>query len=63
MKKIGIIIDKYHLTYKVSEFLKYLNSKADVKIYTEETFLLDSSKIEFDENLFFVKAKGELILA
>jgi len=62
LKKIGIIIDKYHLNYKVSEFLKYLNSKADVKIYTEETFLLDSSKIEFDENLFFVKAKGELIL-
>ncbi len=63
LKKIGIIIDKYHLTYKVSEFLKYLNSKADVKIYTEETFLLDSSKIEFDENLFFVKGKGDLILA
>jgi len=63
LKKIGIIIDKYHLKYKVSEFLKYLNSKADVKIYTEETFLLDSSKIEFDENLFFVKGKGDLILA
>lgn len=63
MKKIGIIIDKYHLKYKVSEFLKYLNNKADVKIYTEETFLLDSSKLEFDEDLFFVKGKGDLILA
>ncbi|MFW9877674.1 MAG: RimK family alpha-L-glutamate ligase, partial [Candidatus Thorarchaeota archaeon] len=63
MKKIGIIIDKYHLKYKVSEFLKYLNSKADVEIYTEETFLLDSSRNNFDEDLFFVKGKGDLILA
>ncbi|MFX0082309.1 MAG: RimK family alpha-L-glutamate ligase [Candidatus Hodarchaeota archaeon] len=63
MKKIGIIIDKYHLKYKVSEFLKYLKSKAKIKLYTEETFLLEGSKIDFDESLFFVKGKGDLILA
>lgn len=63
MKKIGIIIDKYHLKHKVSEFLEYLKTKAEVKIYTEEHFLLDISNLEFDENLFFVKGKGDLILA
>ncbi|MFX1376794.1 MAG: RimK family alpha-L-glutamate ligase [Promethearchaeota archaeon] len=63
MNKIGIIIDRYHLEHKVSEFLKYLKTKAEVKIYVEETFLLDSSNLKFDENLFFVKGKGDLILA
>jgi glutathione synthase/RimK-type ligase-like ATP-grasp enzyme len=63
VKKVGIIIDKYHLKYKVTEFLKYLKSKADVKIYIEESFLLDNSKQNFDEDLFFVKAKGDLVLA
>ena len=61
--KIGIIIDEYHLKYKVSDFLKYLKSKADVKIYIEESFLLNSMDLDFDENLFFTKAKGDLILA
>ncbi len=60
---IGIIIDEYHLKYKVSDFLKYLKSKADVKIYIEESFLLNSMDLDFDENLFFTKAKGDLILA
>lgn len=63
MKKIGIIIDEYHLKYKVDEFLKYLNSKADVKIYIEESFLLNSSEHRFNEDIFFVKAKGDLILS
>ena len=60
---IGIIIDEYHLKYKVSDFLKYLKSKADVKIYIEESFLLNSMDLDFDENLFFTKAKGDLLLA
>ncbi|MFX0008194.1 MAG: RimK family alpha-L-glutamate ligase [Promethearchaeota archaeon] len=63
MIKIGIIIDNYHLKYKVTEFLKYLKSIADVNIYIEESFLLNSSKIDFDEDLFFLKAKGDLVLA
>ena len=62
MKKIGIIIDKYHLKYKVTDFLKYLKSKADVKIYVEESFLLNSENLNFDQDLFFVKAKGDLVL-
>jgi len=63
VKKIGILIDKYHLKYKVTDFLKYLKSKAEVKIYIEESFLLNSSNFNFDEDLFFTKAKGDLVLA
>ena len=61
-QKIGLIIDNYHLSYKVKEFLEYLKSIADVKIYIEESFLLKSSELNFDEDLFFVKGKGTLIL-
>ncbi|MBY8984396.1 MAG: hypothetical protein KGD65_04960 [Candidatus Lokiarchaeota archaeon] len=62
MKKIGIIIDKYHLNYKVADFLKYLKSIAKVKLYVEESYLLISSNHNFDEDLFFTKGKGDLIL-
>lgn len=60
--KIGIIIDKYHLEYKVTEFLKYLKSIADVSVYIEESYLLNSSNNFYEEELFFVKGKGDLIL-
>ena len=63
MIKIGLIIDKYHLEYKVSEFLKYIKTIADVKIYVEETYLFRSSNSVFNEDIFFVKAKGNLILS
>jgi len=63
LTKIGIIIDNYHLKYKVTEFLNYLKSKADVTYYIEESFLFNSSKLDFDEDLFFLKAKGDLVLA
>ena len=62
MIKIGIIIDNYHLQFKVSEFLKYLKTIAKVKLYVEESYLLISSKKSFDEDIFFVKGRGELIL-
>jgi len=61
--KIGIIIDKYHLEHKVSEFLKYLKSKAVISIYLEESYLLtNQSHDNYDEDLFFTKGKGELII-
>jgi hypothetical protein len=63
LTKIGIIIDKYHLENKVSDFLKYLKTIAEVSIYLEESYLVNSSKIKFDEDIFFVKGKGDLILA
>ena len=57
------MIDKIHLERKVIEFLKYLRNKVDVSIYLEEDFLLDCSTINFDEDIFFVKGKGDVILA
>ncbi|MCK4383804.1 MAG: hypothetical protein KAW66_10955, partial [Candidatus Lokiarchaeota archaeon] len=63
MKKIGIIIDKYHLNYKVTDFLKYLKSIAKVKLYVEESYFLISSNHHFDEDLFFTKGKGDIILS
>lgn len=62
MIKIGLIIDKYHLEKKVNEFLRYLKTVADVSIYLEESLLLDFSKKNFNEDIFFVKGKGELLL-
>ncbi len=63
MKKIGIIIDKYHLNYKVTDFLKYLKSIAKVKLYVEESYFLISSNNNFEEDLFFTKGKGDIILS
>ena len=65
MKKprIGIIIDKYHLENKVSEFLKILKTKAKVSFYLEESYLLNNKDLNFDVDLFFVKGKGKLIVA
>ena len=60
--KIGIIIDKFHLKYKVTEFLKYLKSKADVKLYVEDTYLLKNFNLDFEEDLFFLKGKGKLMV-
>ena len=55
MKKVGIIIDNYHLSYKVTDFLEYLRSLAEVNLYIEESYLLKSSELYFDEDIFFVK--------
>lgn len=60
--KIGIIIDKYHLEYKVSNFLKHLKKKADISLYVEESFILNNSELNFNENLFFIKGKGKLMI-
>ncbi|MFX1489522.1 MAG: hypothetical protein ACFFBI_10260 [Promethearchaeota archaeon] len=63
MKIVGIIIDQYHLTYKVADLLNYLKSKAEVNLYIEESYLLKSPTYDFEEDVFFVKGKGELILS
>ena len=60
--KIGLITDKYHLEKKSSQFLKYCKNLADISIYIEEDYFLDFSNYDFDENVFFVKAKGDLVL-
>jgi len=60
--KIGLITDKYHLEKKSTQFLKYCKDYADISIYIEEDYFLDFSNYDFDENIFFVKAKGDLVL-
>lgn len=62
MTRIGIIIDKYHLENKVTNFIKYLKSKAEVNIYLEEVYLLNSANYNIDDDLVFVKGKTELLL-
>jgi len=60
---IGIITDKFHLEHKISEFLKYLKTKAKVTIYIEESCILGSNYLKTDKDLFFVKGKGKIIIA
>lgn len=60
--KIGLITDKYHLEKKSTQFLKYCKKHAEISIYIEEDYFLDFSNYNFDENIFFVKAKGDLII-
>ena len=62
MVKIGIITDKFHLENKISEFLKYLKTKAKVSIYIEESYILNNFNANFDEDLFFVKGKGKIMI-
>jgi glutathione synthase/RimK-type ligase-like ATP-grasp enzyme len=59
---LGLIIDEYHLEKKVTEFLNYMRKKVKVNFYVEEREFIDFSKHEFKEDIFFVKAKGELVL-
>ena len=60
--KIGLITDKYHLEKKATQFLKYCKNVADISIYIEEDYFLDFSKYNFDENIFLVKSKGDLVI-
>ncbi len=48
---------------KLSDFLKYLREIANVSLYVEESHLLKSSSYKFEEDLFFVKGKGDLTLS
>ncbi len=61
--KIGIITNKKFIKHQAKPLLKYLRKRVDVSLYIEEEFLLKSvPKYYFDEDLFFVKGKGEIIL-
>ena len=63
MVKIGLITDRYHLEEKSIQFLEYIKLLADTSIYREEDYLIDFSNYFFDEDIFFVKAKGNLVLS
>jgi len=60
--KIGLITDRYHLEKKSTQFLRYIKEFVEVSVYLEEDFLIDFSNYFFDEDIFFVKAKGDLVL-
>ena len=62
MITLGLIIDEYHLEKKVSEFLKCIKKRAKVNIYLEEEYMVNYSDYSFDEDIFFVKAKGDLVI-
>lgn len=61
--KIGIIVDRYHLERKTLQLLKYLKSKVNVSVYIEEEYLLDCNNLNFSEDMFFVKGKGNILIA
>ncbi len=63
MPRIGIITDTYHLKYKLAKLLAYLKDKAHVTLYVEQDFLLSLDDLRLDEDVFFVKTKGNLALA
>ncbi|MHA2185187.1 MAG: hypothetical protein ACXAAI_09320 [Promethearchaeota archaeon] len=57
MTKIGIIIDNYHLNAKVSEFLKYLKTISEIRLYIEESYLFSRNDVKCDEDIFSSKVK------
>lgn len=61
--KLGLIIDRYHLEKKVSEFIDYMKKFSDISYYIEESCVLNSSDLNFDEDVFFVKSKGDLTIS
>lgn len=62
MITLGLIIDEYHLEKKALEFMKYMQDKAKINLYVEERYLLDFSNVNFKEDIFVVKAKGDLVI-
>lgn len=63
MVKLGIITDRYHLERKSAALLKYLRKKVNLTIYLEEEYLINYFDNNFNEDLFFVKGKGDIVLA
>ena len=47
---------------KALKLIEYLSTVAKTSIYLEEDYLIDYSNFDFNEDIFFVKAKSDLIL-
>ena len=47
---------------KSLKLIDYLSSIAKISLYLEEEYLIDYSNFNFNEDIFFIKAKGDLIL-
>ncbi|MEJ2296326.1 MAG: hypothetical protein P8Y23_16375, partial [Candidatus Lokiarchaeota archaeon] len=52
----------YHLENKVKQFITYMKKVCKLSIYVEENYIVDFNEVKFDEDLFFVKGKGDVIL-
>ena len=47
----------------MDDFIKYMNTKAEISYYLEESFMIKKfTDSEFKEDLFFVKGRGELMI-
>ena len=47
---------------KALKLIEYLSTVTKISLYLEEDYLIDYSNFDFNEDIFFVKAKGDLIL-
>ena len=59
--KVGIITNAYEVP-RIRSLVDYLERGAEVKLYVEEEFLFDFHNLSFDENVFFTKGKGYVLL-
>lgn len=59
--RIGIITNSYEVP-RIRSLIEYLEGKAEVRFYIEEDILLDYKKLTFDEDVFFTKGKGYILL-
>jgi len=59
--KVGIITNAYEVP-RLRSLVDYLGKKAEVRLYVEEDFLLDFHNLKFQENVFFTKGKGYVLL-
>ncbi len=59
--KVGIITNAYEVP-RIRSLVDYLERTAKVKLYVEEDIFLDFQGVNFDENVFFTKGKGYVLL-
>ena len=59
--KVGIITNAYEVP-RIRSLVDHLGRKAEVRIYVEDDLLLDFHDLSFDENVFFTKGKGYVLL-
>lgn len=60
--KVGIITDAYEST-RIKNLVRYLEERAEVRLHIEENIVLDFENYPFDEDVFFTKGKGYMLLA
>ncbi|MHA1731772.1 MAG: hypothetical protein ACTSU5_07495 [Promethearchaeota archaeon] len=59
--KIGIITNAYELP-RIKSLLDYLEPRAEVRVYLEDDAVYRVPNFQFDEDVFFTKGKGYILL-